>query len=373
MVDKKETNSLTEREQQRYLRQLQLPVFAKAGQLALKNSRVLIVGVGGLGCPAAQYLVAAGVGHITLVDGDEVSLSNLQRQILFNEHDIGHNKAQVAQKKLQQLNSDITVLAHANRLTLDNALPLIEGCDLVLDCTDNFQTRFLINDVCYIASKPWVYASVLGFGGQVALFNPKISCFRCLFPEVNDVPDCNQAGVLGVVPGSVGLFQATQAIKYLSSPVDAHSVLAKNQLLQFDALGNRLSTFGLQREPSCIVCSGGLTTERLTQWHQGSNQYLEPEYFLQPDEFLHFCQDRTVQLIDVRSPQEHSVFNLGGLNIPVQECLQWQGWQPRQSYVLYCQSGQRSEALLKQLKTHPFLQQSTIKTLVGGVDAIKNG
>ena len=180
-----EHTALTAQEWLRYQRHLQLPQFSAAGQLALKAAHVLIVGMGGLGCPVAQYLAAAGVGKLTLVDADTVSLSNLQRQILYSCEDVGIKKVVAARQRLTALNDAIAIEAVIQQLSLQNAPALIQQCDLVVDCSDNFATRYLINDLCIAKQKPWIYGSVLGFAGQLALFVPGGACFRCLFPEAS--------------------------------------------------------------------------------------------------------------------------------------------------------------------------------------------
>ena len=201
----------------RYTRHIQLPQIGASGQSRLKHSRVLIVGAGGLGSPLALYLAAAGIGNITIVDGDTVEVTNLQRQILFSTNDIGQSKAAIAKAKLHALNPHIHVNAIEQHLSVDNVDGLIGESDLVVDCTDNFATRFLINDRCVQFKKPWVFASIFQFSGQCSLFTPQSACFRCLFPEPpKDAPDCNAAGVVGVLPGLLGTIEANEAIKYLA-------------------------------------------------------------------------------------------------------------------------------------------------------------
>ena len=217
----------------RYTRHIQLPQLGAEGQARLKQSHVLIVGCGGLGSPVSLYLAAAGVGHITLIDGDTVDITNLQRQILFGTEQVGENKAESGKQRLQDLNPDIDVSTVTSHLTPENAEDLITAADLVIDCTDNFSVRYLINDLCVENKKPWLFAAIHQFKGQCALFLPEEACFRCLFPEVSaDVEDCNTAGVLGVLPGILGTFQATEAIQYLAGlPTPL-----KNNLLLVDAL-----------------------------------------------------------------------------------------------------------------------------------------
>ena len=195
MNDKLET-TFSSHEWLRYTRHLQLPNFGVAGQSKLKASHVLVVGAGGLGSPVCLYLAAAGVGHITIVDGDHVDITNLQRQIIFTTADIGQSKSVCAKDRLLSLNPEINVNAIEDHLSVDNASTLIGAVDLVLDCTDNFSTRYLINDTCVALKKPWVFASIYQFSGQCALFTPNSACFRCLFPEApQNIDDCNKINV----------------------------------------------------------------------------------------------------------------------------------------------------------------------------------
>ncbi|WP_299769481.1 HesA/MoeB/ThiF family protein [uncultured Pseudoteredinibacter sp.] len=345
----KENLQLSQQEQQRYLRQTQLLSFGESGQLKLKQSKVLIIGVGGLGCPAAQYLTAAGIGEITLVDEDQVSLSNLQRQILFSESDIGKNKAQAAKEKLQTNNSDIKIIAFPHKLNPHNAHQLIKRSDLVLDCTDNFHSRYLINDICAHYNKPWVYASVLGFEGQVALIKPEHSCFRCLYPELAETPNCNQAGVLGVVPGIVGNMQALLAIDYLARINSNGEASKSNKLQLIQGLNSR--SINLFKSDDCQLCRGEKTYLDYTSDYQAYEQLIEnipEEQKISWADFEKFPAENTV-LIDVRSEEEHLAFNRGGINIPLEELGGNLRIEVGKRHVFYCQSGRRSQ--LAHIKT----------------------
>ncbi len=364
MSRSKETGNeaFSDRERERYQRHLQLPGFAAAGQATLRRSHALVVGLGGLGCPAALYLAAAGVGRLTLVDGDTVSLSNLQRQILFTEDDLGANKAQAAARHLAARNSDISVTATASPLDVDNAPALLESADIVLDCTDNFHTRYLVNDVCHYLDKPWVYASVLGFAGQLALFRKAGGCFRCLFPELGETPDCNQAGVLGAVPGILGTQQALMAIRFLSGLHDNQA-----RLHSFDGLGMQLRSINLTVSPECPLCSGRQT------FHDRGADYAaqcapEPAgYTLAAADFTRFVDEWQPLLVDVRSAAEHSAGNLGGHNIPLEHLtveidLVADDDRP---IVLYCQSGIRSAGAVQVLLDKGL---ENVLSLAGGVE-----
>ncbi|WP_299975959.1 HesA/MoeB/ThiF family protein [uncultured Pseudoteredinibacter sp.] len=345
-MSSKDNLQLSQQEQQRYLRQTQLSSFGESGQLRLKQSKILIIGLGGLGCPAAQYLTAAGIGEITLVDEDHVSLSNLQRQILFSEPDIGKNKSQAAKEKLQTNNSDVKIIAFPHKLNPHNAHQLIKRSDLVLDCTDNFHSRYLINDICAHYNKPWVYASVLGFEGQVALIKPEHSCFRCLYPELAETPNCNQAGVLGVVPGIVANMQALLAIDYLAH-INANGVSSNSNRLQIiHGLNSR--SINLFKSNDCELCSGEKNYLDYASGYQDYEQLIEnipEEQKISWADFEKLPAENTV-LIDVRSKAEHLAFNRGGMNIPLEDLSKSLQIETDKNYVFYCQSGQRAAIAL---------------------------
>ncbi|MCL6611039.1 MAG: HesA/MoeB/ThiF family protein [Peptococcaceae bacterium] len=241
----------------RYNRNILLAGFGPEGQEKLLNSGVLLVGAGGLGSPAAFYLAAAGVGRIGLMDGDRVEVSNLQRQILHGTPDLGRPKAESGRDKLLHLNPGLKVTAVGERLTEENAPELIAEYDLVLDCTDNFQARFILNDACLRLNKPFVYGGVLAYIGQLMFIMPgRGPCFRCLYrsePRGN-LPDCSTVGVLGAVPGVIGTLQACEAVKYLAGLGD----LLVGRLLTYDALTASFMDVRLERDPSCPSCGGGL-------------------------------------------------------------------------------------------------------------------
>ena len=204
---------------ERYIRHIQLDEVGSSGQQKLGNAKVLVIGAGGLGCPILQYLATSGIGTLGIVDHDIVSLSNLHRQILYTTADIGKNKALVAQQKLQELNSEINIKAHSVALTVENCLDILKAYDIVVDGTDNFVTRYLINDACLLLDKPMVFGALYKFEGQVSVFNYKNGpSYRCLFPNppaAGEVPNCNEIGVLGVLPGIIGLLQANEVLKII--------------------------------------------------------------------------------------------------------------------------------------------------------------
>lgn len=355
----------SDQEYLRYTRHIQLAGVGVDGQQKLKNTHVLIIGCGGLGAPVSYYLAAAGVGTITLVDGDTVDLTNLQRQIIYTETDVGEAKASCSQRRLQQLNSDINIHAVCEPLTTSNASALIQAADLVLDCTDNFSSRYLINDLCKSLKKHWLYASVYQFSGQCALFNPEQSCFRCVFPNAPlDAPDCNSAGVLGVLPGLLGTIQATEAIKFLLGMPSAIS----NTLMLVETDNMQFQKIALQHNEQCPCCqpdyqfnpeqsdyiaaneSDDLIGKPLspsvnTNIDTADNHQLNPALF---DDWL---QRDNVIVIDVRDTNERQSFHLGGEHIPLQQLADQtddlltalENRSQETTVLLYCQSGIRSK------------------------------
>lgn len=356
----------SQKEYLRYSRHIQLPGVGIDGQLKLKSARVLIVGCGGLGAPVSLYLAAAGLGNITLIDGDSVELSNLQRQITFSEKDIGKNKALCTQQRLQQLNSDIQIDAIDQALSVDNAEALIQSADLVLDCTDNFPTRYLINDLCKINNTPWIYASVYQQSGQCALFTPQESCFRCLFPSPpKGELDCNAAGVLGVLPGLLGTLQATEALKYLAD-IPCSSV---NTLLLVETSDMHFQKITLQKDSNCILCSDDNPV-----FDPSNNDYKlhcsaaeKSISSISAVDFEKWSQRDDIVLIDIREQHERDAFNLGGEHIPADQLLSSiAGKVENKTALLYCQSGVRSQ------KACELLLEKNIKALsvAGGIKEI---
>ncbi len=241
--------NLSSAEQERYARHLSLAGFGPEAQARLTASRVLVVGAGGLGCPALLYLAAAGVGRITIVDPDHVDVTNLQRQILYTAADAGQPKAEVAARRLRALNDLNEIVPRVARLNRANALALIGDCDVVVDGSDNFATRYLVNDACVLAGRPFVYGAIQGFTGQLSVFNWRGGpTYRCLFPEPpepGDAPACGEAGVLGVLPGLIGTAQATEAVKVLAGIGEPLS----GRLLLWDALTMRMQTVSFAADP----------------------------------------------------------------------------------------------------------------------------
>jgi molybdopterin/thiamine biosynthesis adenylyltransferase len=245
---------LTQRQRERYARHLVLTQIGEEGQLRLLQSRVLVIGAGGLGSPAALYLAASGVGTIGLADGDRVDISNLQRQILHGTADIGADKVTSGKRRLEAVNEDVTIVSHQLHAGCGDILPLLRGYDFVIDATDNFASKFLINDACLLAGKPFSHGGILEFDGQTLTVVPgSTPCYRCLFPEpppADLLLPCSRAGVLGVLPGIIGTIQATEALKFLLGIGD----LLTGRLLVYNALSLRFREVALNRAASCPAC-----------------------------------------------------------------------------------------------------------------------
>ena len=390
----------------RYARHFALAEVGPEGQRALQGARVLLVGAGGLGSPAALYLASAGVGTLGLVDADRVELSNLQRQPLHDTDDVGRLKVDSARERLEGINPEVTVEAHPVRLTSANALEIVEGYDLVLDGSDNFPTRYLVNDACLLTGRPWVYGAILRWEGQVSLFGaPDGPCYRCLFrepPPPGLVPGCAEAGVVGVLPGIVGSLQALEAIKWILGRREGS---VAGRLLIFDSLALSFREVKLRPDPECPVCGPEPTLTELMDYehfcatgevqpappspaHHGpdspvgggdpaamggsrstvaslvAGEELSPEEL---DRRLDDLDDRPF-LIDVREPWEWAVSNLedrGARLIPLSELsTRLDEVPPDRDVVVYCRSGQRSEKAARLLRERG---RGSVLNLVGGL------
>lgn len=336
---------------QRYRRQLLLPELGEAGQRKLAAARVLLVGLGGLGSPAALYLTAAGVGTLGLVDFDAVDASNLHRQVLYGDADVGRPKLEAARQRLTEVNAQVRLETHALRLAADNALELVQGYDLVLDGSDNFATRYVVNDACVLAGVPNVHASIHRFEGQVTIFGARHvdgtrgPCYRCLFPTpppAAAIPNCAEAGVLGVLPGVLGLLQATEAIKWLTGM----GTPLIGRLLLYDALAMQTRTMRLTRNPACALC-GDTSTLRTVRDEAAScaatvgigEQVIETEE-------LHalLTGGQAPLLIDVREASEiESGMLPGAMHVPLSRLVSASATLPHDKMIIvYCQSGIRS-------------------------------
>lgn len=259
----------TEDQLQRYSRHIILPEVGGKGQAKISGAKVFIVGAGGLGCPVGYYLAAAGVGTIALVDDDTVEMSNLQRQIAHNVHTIGMPKVESAKRTFEALNPDVNVIAMQRRLSKDDIIDLIKDYDIVVDGSDNFPTRYLVNDACVMAGKPLVSGAILRFEGQVTTIIPHEGhCYRCLFeepPPPGLVPSCQEAGVLGVLPGVIGGLQATEVLKLILGKGEP----LKNRLLIYDALKTTFRKVKVPRNPSCALCGAHPTITELSDYQEG--------------------------------------------------------------------------------------------------------
>ncbi len=352
-------------EQQFYARQLSLPEFGHEGQQRLKQARVLVIGAGGLGCPILTYLAAAGVGTLGVIDFDKVEASNLHRQVLFGVDDIGKSKALAAAVHLQALNPYIDIKAYDGQLTSDNVLRLMADYDIVVDGSDNFPTRYLVNDACLLLDKPLVFGSIFKFEGQVTVFNYQGGpTYRCLYPvppAENEVPNCAEIGVLGILPGVIGTLQATEVIKLITG---AGEVLS-GRLLLYDALRSTFQTYRFEANPDVRERRGLQADYGLAC----AVPDLEIEELTYPElqELLEGPQPPF--LIDVREPHEHERFHIGGVNWPLKSLPQYlSDIQPHQDIVLYCQSGMRSRRAAELLREE--LPNHTIRHLQGGVGAV---
>ena len=332
---------LTESERQRYARHLTLPQFGEEGQEKLKHASALIIGAGGIGSPVAMYLAAAGVGRIGIVDFDAVDLTNLHRQILYGMTDIDRPKIEAAADRLRDMNGLIDVDTYETSLTSDNAMEILGNYDVIIDGTDNFPTRYLVNDACVFLGKPNVYGSIFRFDGQASVFYArKGPCYRCLYPEPpppNLVPSCAEGGVLGVLPGVIGTIQATEAIKLLTGIGEP----LIGRLMLFDALSMSVRQLRLKKNDNCAVCGSHPTVTQLIDYEGFCNPKMKDE--LTPDEV-----PADALLIDVREPYEWDAGHIDGArHIPMRSVPQHLDSIPRdRDIVLYCQHGQRSGRLL---------------------------
>jgi len=355
----------------RYARHLVLPEVTIEGQRRLRRSSVLLVGAGGLGSPAALYLAAAGVGRVGIVDFDLVDESNLQRQILHDTGWVGRSKLESAADRLAALNPYVRVETHPVALTRDNALPLLARYDVVVDGTDNFETRYLTNDACYFLGKPNVYGSVFRFEGQASVFWPdRGPCYRCLFPEPPPpglVPSCAEGGVLGVLPGVVGGIQATEAIKILLGVGEP----LVGRLLLYDALALRFDELKLPRNPDCPLCSSRATIHELQDYPAfcgtGRGQEKEPVEEITPRELRRRLDaGEELDLVDVREPHEWAICRIGGARLVPLGTLaaRLHELDSARTCVLYCRSGARSARASEVLRQAGFRR---VLNLRGGV------
>jgi len=369
---------LSSDELQRYSRHLTLPEFGREGQEKLKSASVLLVGAGGLGSPAATYLAAAGVGTIGLVDFDRVEASNLQRQILYGTSDVGRPKLEAAKERLTDLNPHVEVKTHDLRLTSDNALDLIDQYDVVADGTDNFPTRYLVNDACVMTGTPNVYASIFRFEGQVSVFATEDGpCYRCLYeepPPPGLVPSCAEGGVLGILPGLIGTLQATEVIKQITGIGEP----LIGRLLMVDALDMNFRTLKVQKNHDCPVCGENPTQTELIDYEAfcgipsaDSSTNGTDDVSQIPELSVHDLKKRQDAgdapfLLDVRKPHEDEIASIGADQlIPLDELesrIDEIDAEPGSEVVVHCRSGGRSAKATKLLRDKGF----DAKNLDGG-------
>ena len=366
------TSELSREEQVRYSRHILLPQVGEDGQRRLKSSRVLLVGAGGLGSPVALYLAAAGVGTLGLVEYDDVDLSNLHRQILHGSEAIGRSKLDSAGERLRDINPNVRVEAYDTRLTSANALEIARGYDLIVDGTDNFATRYLVNDASVLLGIPNIYGAVHRFEGQASVFGaPDGPCYRCLFrepPPPELVPNCAEAGVLGVVPGLVGTIQATEAIKMLLGLGDT----LVGRLLTIDALTMGFRTIEIQRDPECPAC-GTREIAELIDYEEFCNGRRPREENrmgvreIQPMQLAErLASGEELEIIDVREPFEWELGHIPGARlVPLNRIAdEIPRLDKRRETILYCKVGARSRFAAEQLADAGL---SEVRNLTGGI------
>jgi adenylyltransferase/sulfurtransferase len=368
----RDTSELTREELIRYSRHILLPQVGEEGQRALKKSRVLLIGAGGLGSPVALYLSAAGVGTLGLVDFDSVDLSNLQRQILHGSSGIGSPKIDSARDRLRDINPNVHVEAYETRLTSSNALDIARDYDLLVDGTDNFATRYLVNDTSVLLGIPNVYGSVYRFEGQASVFGaPNGPCYRCLFrepPPPDLIPSCAEAGVLGVVPGLVGTIQATEAIKLLLGIGDT----LVGKLLLFDAMTMAFRTLEIRRDPECPACGTREITElmdydELCGTASSGVAPAEAVREIQPAQLAQRLeQGEKLEIIDVREPYEWEIGHIPGARlVPLDRIAEEiPRLDKRRETILYCKVGARSAYAAQQLARAGV---ADVRNLAGGI------
>lgn len=351
----------SKKEKQQYNRHFLLDSIGIEGQTKLKNSKVLVVGAGGLGCPILQYLAAAGVGTIGIIDNDTVDQSNLQRQILFSTDDIGKPKATCAAERLEKLNPYIEFKTYISFLSADNALEIFPQYDIIVDGSDNFQTRYLTNDAAILTNKPLVFGAIFKFEGQVSVFNYiNGPTYRCLFPtppSANSIPNCSDIGVLGVLPGIIGCLQANETIKIICELGDVLS----GKLLSLNALNLQQNILKFPKNPAIKI-------DKLIDYDIFCGIEKDNELEIFSDDLNKRISNDEITLIDVRKSMEREAFHIGGEHIPLHKIQEnFDFFKNLDKIVIYCQVGQRSLLAAKMiLEKFP---NKNIKSLHGGINA----
>ena len=366
---------LSNEEIARYSRHLIMPEVALDGQKQLKAAKVLTVGTGGLGSPLALYLAAVGVGTIGIVDFDVVDESNLQRQIIHGTSDVGRPKVESAYDRLKDINPNVEVRVHEEALTSENALEIFEDYDVIVDGTDNFPTRYLVNDACVLLGKPNVYGSIFRFEGQASVFYAEEGpCYRCLYPEPPPpglVPSCAEGGVLGILPGAIGTIQATETVKLILGIGEP----LIGRLLLYDALGMSFREMKLRKDPDCPVCGENPTVTELIDYQEfcgipqanaAEEENGVPEITVR-DLKSKLDRGEEVNVLDVREPHEYDVANIGVRLIPLGELPQRLVELDQDEYfVVHCKTGGRSARAVKLLQDSGFQNVFNVK---GGITA----
>jgi adenylyltransferase/sulfurtransferase len=367
---------LNKDEIRRYSRHLILPEVGLAGQKKIKGTSVLCIGAGGLGSPIAMYLAAAGIGKIGIVDFDTVDYSNLQRQILHTDADVGRSKAESAKETIRGINPHCDVVIHNTRISSENALDLIRPYDIVVDGTDNFPTRYLTNDACVLLKKPNVYGSIFRFEGQASVFAPHLGgpCYRCLYPEPPPpgmVPSCAEGGVLGVLPGIIGCIQATEILKLAIGK----GTSLVGRLVLFDALKMKFNELKLRRDPACPICGDYPTIKELIDYEMFCGIEPPSKENEDPDEVtvqeMKKALDNPklgIKVIDVREADEYEIAHVDGVPLlPLSQLQQrFTELDPNAQYYIHCKMGGRSMKALQFLRGQGF---KYLKNVKGGIDA----
>src|SRR3989475_210738 len=362
----------------RYSRHLIMPEVGMEGQLKLKSAKVLLIGAGGLGAPLGMYLAAAGVGRIGVVDFDVVDFTNLQRQVIHGSSDVGRKKLDSAAETMNEINPYVQIDKHDTALTSENALELFRDYDIVVDGTDNFPTRYLVNDACVLTGKPNVYGSIFRFEGQASVFwAERGPCYRCLYPEPPPpglVPSCAEGGVLGVLPGIIGAIQANETIKIILGAPD----ILVNRLLLFDAWRMRFRELKLRKNPDCPVCGDHPTITELIDYEQFCGITPQAETKTTMEEITatelkqRLDQGDDIQIIDVREPHEYEIGQIPNSKlIPLGQVLnRMNEIDPERETVMHCKMGGRSAKAIEALQRAGFSGQ--LINLKGGITAWSN-
>ena len=370
-----ETEPLSKDEILRYSRHLIIPEVGIEGQQKLKAARVLLIGAGGLGAPLGLYLAAAGVGRLGMVDFDVVDFTNLQRQVIHSTADVGRKKLDSAAAKMQAINPHVQIVKHETALSSENALAILKDYDIVVDGTDNFPTRYLVNDACVLLGKPNVYGSIFRFEGQATVFAYQGGpCYRCLYPEPPPpglVPSCAEGGVLGILPGTIGLIQATETVKLILGIGEP----LVGRLLLYDALGMRFRELKLRRNPECPVCGDHPTVTKLIDYQQFCGiPHAQPTQETQMNSGeidvtevkAKLDRGESFVLIDVREPHEYRICNIPGAKlIPLGEFPRRVGeFDPAAEIVIHCRSGARSAKACNVMRQAGFQR---VRNMAGGI------